>query len=617
MAREQDEPLDFDPEDPEDTAAENYDASANVQAEKGATPKQKATQELAAKLDKDPALMRAYQLAQHPAASDFDFTDPKNLEALRVAAEDVKKGDPAELLKAALDQHLYKLPPDKQKELAQHFLSRVDTGGQAAQEGSTGIDLGGMTGGQAPAESEGAAAVGDGAAPAAQPGGLQLSGRDLTPTGSLEAKSELGQAEAGYKLQGAEAHQAQQAIIDEVELGKQEQLAGVANDYKQKLTEINEKYQTQMDGQLAHYRQAVDELRAFSPEVYTQTSTGWNVGAALAIGLNQMGVAMAGNNAPNQAMGMIRDSVNRRMEDAKMALETKRGGVMREGQLLERMREVWGDEKTAFAATKAAMWDDIKSQAERDLAGKSPELRGLQAKETIAKISAEQAHAMQGLVDTATQLQQQRRLAEIHEQNSEANKAVKLINAQNRVDVKAASDEGKAVTEFYDKMEGGGRGTPDHVKKALEVTRLVGNAEGIAKKFGEPTKENLDKLTGTQVALLVSEVSKIAKGGSATEGEMHMLLPAGFQQRLAKFASESANKPIGAKAGAYVKDYLDYLKTLREDNQALVDEHRKSVSTGYLGRIKNVDTRKAIIGRYPAMQDIFFPPEPKETAANP
>lgn len=118
-----------------------------------------------------------------------------------------------------------------------------------------------------------------------------------------------------------------------------------------------------------------------------------------------------------------------------------------------------------------------------------------------------------------------------------------------------------------------------------------------------------NSLSPQMVQLLASEVSKIANGGTPSIEELRGLNAGTFPGGLATLAQKVVNHPIGADAGAFVRQFQQYAHSIRNDAQKVIQdrygriiESRKSLltpdetqalKTQYLERFKssnNVDS---------------------------
>lgn len=79
------------------------------------------------------------------------------------------------------------------------------------------------------------------------------------------------------------------------------------------------------------------------------------------------------------------------------------------------------------------------------------------------------------------------------------------------------------------------------------------------------------------VKLLVSEVGKIAQGGSPTTHELEGLTPATLNGVLADVWQKFSNKPTPANAGAFIKQYQQYADTVSGDAQKLITDRYSRV----------------------------------------
>lgn len=123
-------------------------------------------------------------------------------------------------------------------------------------------------------------------------------------------------------------------------------------------------------------------------------------------------------------------------------------------------------------------------------------------------------------------------------------------------------------------------------------------ADTLANLYGDP-----NKLSMPQVRLLAQEVGKIAAGGVSSQHELEGITPNSLMGRLSGVVSNLTNSPTPANAAAFVKQYQDYTKALKNDAQKVIQdkygriiESRKhqlspddytSLKTQYLDRFKN------------------------------
>lgn len=110
------------------------------------------------------------------------------------------------------------------------------------------------------------------------------------------------------------------------------------------------------------------------------------------------------------------------------------------------------------------------------------------------------------------------------------------------------------------------RGNPA-VGQAEKDIYAADKANDLAKMYGDP-----NKLTKSQVNLLVQEVGKIASGGSPTMHELEGLAPGTLTGRLSKVFENLTNQPTPANAAAFVKQYQDYTKSLKKEAKKVIED---------------------------------------------
>lgn len=105
------------------------------------------------------------------------------------------------------------------------------------------------------------------------------------------------------------------------------------------------------------------------------------------------------------------------------------------------------------------------------------------------------------------------------------------------------------------------------VQQAQKDMYAASKAKSLATLYGDP-----NKLSQSQVSLLVSEIGKIAQGGVPSMHELDLITPNTLQGRFSKQWSALANDPTPANAGKFVKQYMDYASTLEKDAKTVVKD---------------------------------------------
>jgi hypothetical protein len=81
-----------------------------------------------------------------------------------------------------------------------------------------------------------------------------------------------------------------------------------------------------------------------------------------------------------------------------------------------------------------------------------------------------------------------------------------------------------------------------------------------------------NKMPMAQVNLLASEAGKIATGGVPSMHELEGIKPNSIDQRFSVIASNLANHPSPANAGAFIKELERYSQGLSEDARGVIED---------------------------------------------
>lgn len=122
------------------------------------------------------------------------------------------------------------------------------------------------------------------------------------------------------------------------------------------------------------------------------------------------------------------------------------------------------------------------------------------------------------------------------------------------------------------------------VKNAWEAERLVDNAKEILNAYPD-----LNKMPQQQVVLLVDELGKIARGGAATEGSQHALMPNTVTSNFMSGLAKLKNSPQGAQLGEFIKGYGHYLDDLKSNARNVIGQSIKSTLVGHKHRLRQSD----------------------------
>lgn len=147
---------------------------------------------------------------------------------------------------------------------------------------------------------------------------------------------------------------------------------------------------------------------------------------------------------------------------------------------------------------------------------------------------------------------------------------------------KADKAQSEAMSKVIDKIEATkSRGS---VKNAWDAERLVQNAQSILDAYPD-----LNKMPQQQVALFVDELGKIARGGSATEGSQHALMPTSGTSAFQNALSKLGNAPKGADLGDFLKEYGHYLQDLKSNARSTIGQSIKSHVLAHKSKLSSSD----------------------------
>lgn len=424
-----------------------------------------------------------------------------------------------------------------------------------------------------------------------------------SPAGMLKAKSTLDQDIYDQGVNAAQADEGIRAIDEHKRLAIEEAKLKSLNDYAEGMQQLNVDNQQKIDGQMAHYRQAVDTLRNTNPNPYADHGTAYNIASALFIGMNQLGVQIGGKNAPNLAYQMIQDAHARDLQAAQYQLENAKGGVMREGQLLERMQGVFQNKRAALQAAKTALMEHTVAEAERQASQNNWQKNDLNSQKTVALLKAKLDENHKKTLDEAVKQNHSEyteNATELHRRNMEniARLSLKMKvqeNEQKTADKKEKADD-KEDTETSKRLELE-RGAPQAVTAASKALVNGNTAMAVLDDY-----KDLDDVPPHKVSLFIDEIAKMAKGGgAATESDKHALEIPTMKRKMAELEQKMGDKPVGAKQGAFIKDYAEYLEGMRKTYRSTINDHRKGVLSPKMEKLSD-KTKQRYIGRYPDLE---------------
>lgn len=177
----------------------------------------------------------------------------------------------------------------------------------------------------------------------------------------------------------------------------------------------------------------------------------------------------------------------------------------------------------------------------------------------------------------------------------------------NLAETKAASGEKQHTSDKQQQALSQTIGVLESARGNPEVSQALRDRYAASKALPLINKYDPNNLSPQQVSLVASELSKIATGGVPTHAEMQALTPNTLASKFASIAQMVINKPTPANAGAFLKQYKDYLTDLQQNAQNVVRDK--------IGRV--IETNKNRLGEenYNSLKEQYLKSqEPTQTS---
>jgi hypothetical protein len=142
-------------------------------------------------------------------------------------------------------------------------------------------------------------------------------------------------------------------------------------------------------------------------------------------------------------------------------------------------------------------------------------------------------------------------------------------------DIGLADKQGKAYTEMTNRVLGG-RGAPPTIGSSLASQQAIAKAQSLIAQYPNP-----DNMPPQMVALLNSEIEKVASGGGGTEAGRQGLDPGTFEERWQQFKQRAGDQPTGAQLGAFIQGNSAYLGDLKKVVDGTVQTYQRQTFQDY------------------------------------
>lgn len=273
-------------------------------------------------------------------------------------------------------------------------------------------------------------------------------------------------------------------------------------------------------------------------------------------------------------------------------LQMKRQQMQMEMQKVQQAKEdnVWGmiDQSTKIedSGAKSAFLDGVAKR--RDAVGMSQDtlsdatLKALKYPENAARIATLNQNVEAGILAPADRMkiindpesfQKVPPAASFGKKDLDFSDAAKgYLDRQEKLSaIKLRSEMGagakqEKVRQQTEQLLESARGNPAAAQAEKNLLNAA-NAKSLINMYGDP-----NQLSNQQVQLLVGEVGKVAQGGAPAMHELDALSPGALKGRLAGVWSKFSNEPTPANAGAFVKQYSDYVDLLQKDSEKVIED---------------------------------------------
>lgn len=350
-----------------------------------------------------------------------------------------------------------------------------------------------------------------------QPGVDPLTEAVAKPNTPLESTNAIASAEnqqslrreADANTRAQKAHSGIQKILDDNEQSKQIQMVPVLQKYQQDQEDLVKKFQGELQTQSLKYKDAVDDLTNYNPNPWADRGTGFAIGSAIAIGLNQMGIAFGGGQGSNVALKMLDDSLNRDLMRQRLIVEQKKGNVEAQAGLLNHMLTIYKDQGTAIQAAKASAMQLVATRAQMQLMAKKPELRTLDDQKFIATTQAKAEIEYRKLQDATV-----KNTISIHKakaQEMEFNATQKF-----KKDVFASTNPAGLFDELGKSLDNPKRKHLETVFSAMRGEVAPGYKELLESMQGAPSEENFRRFQQATKRLILASKNIYGEGARLT-----------------------------------------------------------------------------------------------------
>jgi hypothetical protein len=222
-----------------------------------------------------------------------------------------------------------------------------------------------------------------------------------------------------------------------VEAGYAQEAARVAEEQRKQQQVFQTHWQDAMDAQMKSYQQAQDEVAKVNTTIdpnryWAKKGTGAQVLAAISVAMGAFGASLTGgkNYAQEIINKAVDDDIDAQKHMAEMQLKKGNEKVASQQTLYGMMRNRFGDDATALAATQAAALNVVAKKLEAAKSGLSSEDQKAKLAQLQATTQQQAANAMAGLHDKANDNARGWAALQVQQQNNLLDYQAKLATSR-------------------------------------------------------------------------------------------------------------------------------------------------------------------------------------------
>jgi len=171
-------------------------------------------------------------------------------------------------------------------------------------------------------------------------------------------------------------------------------------------------------------------------------------------------------------------------------------------------------------------------------------------------------------------------MAKSREEIAKQRGQLQQVLLQDKLEKKADSDFGKQIA------------SPRYMSPEARQASMDDYFGSKAQELIAPYLKNPDKMTPQQFNTLKMEIAKLAAGGKASQAEMAALDPNTLAGGISKITQMFSNAPANGNYGKFIKQYGDYVNSLRNNAKSSLYKHYKTMLDAAPSTLADSDRQK-------------------------